>query len=105
MAPDTIRGPPGRQSYAVAARDGRELAQALPQGLELGANPPVFGDNGLRARGVVIERRVGEQRLELANPRLAHLDLEFHAAKLALALLPGGSRGTVLARRSRRRLG
>src|SRR5258705_6245044 len=75
-----------------------DFAQPVPQRLDLGAQALVFGDDLLRAGGIVIQLGVCEPALERLDPRLARLNVLLDAGDLALALLPTGPRRAVLAR-------
>src|SRR4029079_11480422 len=80
-----------------------QLAEPLPQRLELGAHAVVLLDDGLRARGVVIQLGIDELRLECLDARLSQLDLLLDASGLAFLLLPAGARFTVFTRAIRGR--
>src|SRR5436190_20796119 len=105
MARHPTQRPHARQR-AVASAQRRE---PLPQRLELGAHALVFDHDALRARGVVVELRVGELLFQVALPCLALGDLDLEPGDLALAFLRGvlpgavgSGRGRSLAGRGRR---
>src|SRR5262245_29222213 len=84
-----------------------QFAEPLPQGLQLCAQPLVLGDRLPRALGVMIELGIRELDLELADARLALLDVPLDAGRFALPLLASSAFGSRCARRRRfgRRLG